>query len=93
MVELETWDENKVYERMGIAEETTDILGVEVPKITVPVSPGRNLAVIVEVAAVNNRLKKMGHNSARELLESLGMEDDEMMPKKPVIMDPWHEQY
>ncbi len=93
VVELETWDENKVYERMGIAEETTDILGVEVPKITVPVSPGRNLAVIVEVAAVNNRLKKMGHNSARELLQSLGMEDDEMMPKKPVIMDPWHEQY
>lgn len=92
VVELEAWDENKSYERMGIAEETANILGVEVPKITVPVSPGRNLAIIIEVAAINNRLKNMGHNSARELLESLGMEDEELMPKKPVDIDPWHNQ-
>lgn len=92
VVELEAWDENKVYERMGIAEETANILGVEVPKITVPVSPGRNLAIIIEVAAINNRLKTMGHNSARELLESLGMEDEDLMPKKPLDIDPWHNQ-
>ena len=92
VVELEKWDENKVYERMGIAEETANILGVEIPKITVPVSPGRNLAIIIEVAAINNRLKAMGHNSARELLESLGMEDDEFLPPKPAEVDPWHNQ-
>lgn len=91
VVELEDWDETKMYERMGLTEEVAEILGVSVPKITVPVSPGRNLAVIIEVAALNNRLKKMGHNSARELLESLGMMDDDLMPKtRPEDVDIWH---
>ena len=51
-----------------------DILGVEVPALTIPVKPGRNLAVIIEVAAMNNRQKKMGYNAAKDLLVSLGMD-------------------
>ena len=90
VVELEPWDETKPYERMGIQDETMNILGINVPLCTVPVSPGRNLAIIIEVAAINNRLKKMGHNSAKELLESLGMsEDAEEFPVNKDI-DVWH---
>ena len=91
VVELENWDETKAYERMGLNDEVADILGVKVPQITVPVSPGRNLAVIIEVAAINNRLKKMGHNSAKELLLSLGMEDDDLYSNvNPKDIDVWH---
>ena len=52
------------------------LLGVKIPSLTIPVKPGRNLAVILEVAAMNNRQKKMGYNAARELLNRLGMESD-----------------
>lgn len=72
-VNLESWDDNKVYERMGISEDTIDILGIKIPYNNVPVSPGRNLAIIIEIAAINNRQKKMGFNSAKELLSNLGM--------------------
>ncbi|MBQ5479865.1 MAG: HPr kinase/phosphorylase, partial [Clostridia bacterium] len=68
--------DTKAYERMGIADETMEILGLGVPMYTIPVNPGRNLAIIIEVAAINYRLKKMGHNSAKELLEGLGMKED-----------------
>ncbi len=74
VVNLENWDKNKVYDRMGIDDKYTDILGVKVPMVTVPVNPGRNLSVIIEVAAMNNRHKKMGYNAAKELLEHLGMD-------------------
>ncbi|MGN0695307.1 MAG: HPr(Ser) kinase/phosphatase [Oscillospiraceae bacterium] len=73
VVELEPWDPEKVYDRMGVDNEYTSILGVKVPYSVIPVKPGRNLAVILEVAAMNNRQKKMGYNAAEELLENLGM--------------------
>ena len=66
---LETWKEGAVYDRLGAEERTTEILEVELPSVTIPVRPGRNLAVIVEVAAMNNRHKKMGYNAAQELIE------------------------
>ncbi len=74
VVNLENWDKTKIYDRMGLDEKYTDILGVKVPMVTVPVNPGRNLSVIMEVAAMNNRHKKMGYNAAKELLEHLGMD-------------------
>lgn len=74
VVELEIWNPEKLYDRMGIDNEYVSILGVNVPSATIPVKPGRNLAVILEVAAMNNRQKKMGYNAAHELLERLGME-------------------
>ncbi|MCX7710487.1 MAG: HPr(Ser) kinase/phosphatase [Clostridia bacterium] len=67
VIQLELWDEKKNYDRLGLVEEYTDILGIKVPALTIPVRPGRNLAVIVEVAAMNNRQKKMGYNAARVL--------------------------
>lgn len=67
VVNLETWDDDKAYDRLGIMEETEDILGVTVPSVTIPVRPGRNLAVILELAAMNNRQKKMGYNAAETL--------------------------
>lgn len=77
VVNLELWDSAKVYERMGLENETTEILGLTVPSVTVPVKPGRNLALILEVAAMNNRQRKLGYNSAKELLKRLGMDDGE----------------
>lgn len=76
VINLELWDNNKIYDRMGMETEFMDILGNKIPTITIPVKPGRNLAVIIEVAAMNNRQKKMGYNAARELLASLGMSYD-----------------
>ena len=67
VVYLEFWDNNKEYDRLGLVEEHIEILGVELPKIVLPVRPGRNLAIIVEVAARNWRLKKMGYHAAQEL--------------------------
>ncbi|WP_028520414.1 HPr(Ser) kinase/phosphatase [Ruminococcus flavefaciens] len=81
VVELEQWNSEKVYDRMGVDTEFVSLLGVKVPSLTIPVKPGRNLAVILEVAAMNNRQKKMGYNAARELLNRLGMESD---PKEVV---------
>ena len=73
VVQLETWNQSKVYDRMGIESEYINILGLDIPSVTIPVKPGRNLAVIIEVAAMNNRQKKLGYNAAQELLENLGM--------------------
>lgn len=73
VVELEIWNPEKVYDRMGVDNHYMSILGVKVPYLTIPVKPGRNLAVILEVAAMNNRQKRMGYNAAQELLDSLGM--------------------
>ncbi len=82
IVKLEHWDPEKVYERMGIENEYTTILGLKIPSLTIPVKPGRNLAIILEVAAMNNRQKKMGYNAAAELMESLGMPVELMEPKE-----------
>ena len=76
VINLEQWNSEKVYDRMGLEEQTTEILDNKVPSVTIPVKPGRNLAVIIEVAAMNNRQKKMGYNAAHELLKRLGMMDD-----------------
>lgn len=74
VINLEIWDNQKTYDRMGIDSEYTEILGIKVPVLTIPVKPGRNLAIIIEVAAMNNRQKKMGYNAAEELLKNLGMD-------------------
>ncbi len=71
VVHLERWREDKFYDRFGLDEEKTDILGLQLPIVTIPVQPGRNLATIVEVAAMNNRHKKYGFNAAQELAEKL----------------------
>ncbi|MDO4743432.1 MAG: HPr(Ser) kinase/phosphatase [bacterium] len=73
VINLEPWEAGKVYDRMGLENQYTDILGLSIPSSTIPVKPGRNLAVIIEVAAMNNRQKKMGFNAANELLEKLGL--------------------
>ncbi|MCL2513497.1 MAG: HPr(Ser) kinase/phosphatase [Oscillospiraceae bacterium] len=70
---IEQWDDKKVYDRMGLDDEFVDILGIKVPAAVVPVKPGRNLAIIIESAAMNNRQRKMGYNAAQELMKSLGM--------------------
>ncbi len=75
VINLETWESGKQYDRMGLEAETMNILGLDVVSVTIPVKPGRNLAVVIEVAAMNNRQKKLGYNAAAELLEKLGMED------------------
>lgn len=75
VIQLEHWNSEKVYDRMGMENEYTDILGLNIPSLTIPVRPGRNLAIIIEVAAMNNRQKKMGYNAAQELLQKLGMVD------------------
>ena len=89
VINLEQWDSAKVYDRMGLDNEYMKILGVEVPTLTIPVKPGRNLAVILEVAAMNNRQKKMGYNAARELLKNLGMAVEDLPPSPKVIVDTW----
>lgn len=85
-INLEIWDATKVYDRMGMDSEYTEILGIKVPVMTIPVKPGRNLAIIIEVAAMNNRQKKMGYNAAYELLSALGM-DASMMPHEEIKID------
>ena len=74
MIELETWDENRPYDRIGLQDDEIEIMGVRVPRQTMPIKPGRNLAIIVEVAARNFSLKRAGYNAAREL--SALLQDD-----------------
>ena len=76
VVELEPWDKHKNYSRTGLENHTMEILGLKVPLTVIPVMPGRNLAVILEIAAINNRQKAMGYNAAHELLSQLGLKDD-----------------
>ena len=78
VINLEEWETGKMYDRLGLDEQSTEILGIKVPSITLPVSSGRNLSVVIEVAAMNNRQKRMGYNTAKEfnkrLMESMGLE-------------------
>ena len=83
IVEMEQWNPEKIYDRMGVDTQFVSLLGVKVPSLTIPVRPGRNLAVILEVAAMNNRQKKMGYNAASDLLDHLGLEAE----AKEVIKD------
>jgi HPr kinase/phosphorylase len=68
---LEEWDPNKVYDRIGTEEKTDELLGVRVPRLEIPVKPGRNVPIIVETAAMNERLKKMGYHSAKEFNQNI----------------------
>ena len=76
VITLEEWQQGKMYDRLGLEENTMNILGIDVPSIVIPVSPGRNLSVVIEVAAMNNRQKRMGYNTAEEfnkrLMETMG---------------------
>ena len=72
VIMMEPWDNSKAYDRLGLSSETASFVGVEIPQVTIPVRPGRNLAVIMELAAMNNRQKKMGYNAA----EALALEHD-----------------
>ena len=76
IINLETWVDGKQYDRLGLEDEYTEILGIKIPSLLIPVKPGRNLAVIVEIAAMNNRQKRNGYNAAEELNKRLmaGME-------------------
>ena len=71
VINMEIWQQGKNYERLGLDKEVTNILGINVPSLTVPVRPGRNLAVIIEVAAMNHRQQNMGYSAAEELSERL----------------------
>ena len=86
VIGLENWDPEKVYDRMGMENEYTELLGNKLPMLTIPVKPGRNLAIIIEVAAMNNRQKKMGYNAAQELLHNLGMD---VVPTTPEVKEEW----
>jgi HPr kinase/phosphorylase len=78
IVNLESWDESKSYDRMGLNRDYTEILGLKIPVMTIPVRQGRNLAVIIEVAAMNNRQKASGNNAAIELMKNLGIDASEL---------------
>ena len=79
VINLEPWVQGKMYDRLGLDSQTMNILGIDIPSITIPVKPGRNLAIILEIAAMNNRQKKMGYNTAeefnRKLMGQMGLEE------------------
>ena len=79
IINLETWVDGKQYDRLGLEDEYTEILGIKIPSLLIPVKPGRNLAIILEIAAMNNRQKKMGYNTAEEfnkkLMRQMGIEE------------------
>lgn len=77
VINIESWKDGMNYDRLGAESLETTILGVKVPYITIPIKPGRNLAVILEVAAMNNRQKKMGYNSAQEFTDRINRHFDE----------------
>ena len=80
VIKLEDWHKDKEYDRLGMDNQYTDILGLRIPSLTIPVRPGRNLAVIIEVAAMNHRHKSMGYNAAKELnermMKSMGIQNN-----------------
>ena len=71
VVNIVPWNNNEVYDRLGLEDKFEEILDVKVPMNTIPVTPGRNLAVILEVAAMNNRQRKMGYNPAQEFTQQI----------------------
>ena len=71
VVNIVPWTAHENYDRLGLEDQYMEILGVQVPMNTIPITPGRNLAVILEVAAMNNRQRKMGYNSALEFTEQV----------------------
>ncbi len=79
IINIETWQDGMMYDRLGLENQYTTLLGVQVPIMKIPVKPGRNLAVIIEVAAMNNRQKKLGFNSAQEFTERINRHFAESM--------------
>lgn len=79
VINLEPWKDGMLYDRLGLENLYTTILDVQVPTLTIPVKPGRNLAVIIEVAAMNNRHKKMGYNAALEFTKQINQHFDQAM--------------
>ena len=79
VVNLEQWNDETMYDRLGLEQLYTVILDVKVPALTVPVKPGRNLAIIVEVAAMNNRHKKMGYNAAQAFTQQINEHFDQAL--------------
>ena len=79
VVNIVHWNTQEAYDRLGLEDQFTEILGVQIPMYTIPITPGRNLAVILEVAAMNNRQKKMGYNAAQEFTEQINRHFDESM--------------
>jgi len=77
VVDIVPWNTHQVYDRLGLEDQYMDILGVKVPMYTIPITPGRNLAVILEVAAMNNRQRRMGYNSAMEFTEQINRRFDQ----------------
>ena len=77
VVNIVAWDTKKVYDRLGLDDQYMDILGINIPMNTIPITPGRNLAVILEVAAMNNRQRKMGYNAALEFTEQINRHFEE----------------
>jgi HPr kinase/phosphorylase len=83
MVRLERWESGRQYDRLGLDPETTEILGVSVPLVTMPVAPGRNLAMLVEVAARNQLLRSRGRHAARVLAERLDRRLEQLAGREP----------
>ena len=81
VVNIVPWNTQEVYDRLGLEDHYMELLGVKVPMYTIPITPGRNLAMILEVAAMNNRQKKMGYNSAQEFTEQINKHFDENIGK------------
>ena len=79
VVNIVHWNTQEAYDRLGLEDQYTEILDVQIPMYTIPITPGRNLAVILEVSAINNRQKKMGYNSALEFTEQINKHFDESM--------------
>jgi len=80
VIKLEPWENGKMYDRLGLDQDTIEIMGIQIPSTLIPVKPGRNLAIILEIAAMNNRQKKMGYNTAEEfnkkLMGMMGVDSD-----------------
>lgn len=77
IINIVPWSNKQIYDRLGLEDQYADLLGVKVPSITIPITPGRNLAVILEVAAMNNRQKRLGYNAAAEFTENINRHFDE----------------
>ena len=82
VVNIVPWNNQDAYDRLGLEEQYMEILGVKIPMNTIPITPGRNLAVILEAAAMNNRQKKMGYNAAVEFTEQINKHFDESAGKE-----------
>ena len=78
VIQLEPWEDGKFYDRLGLEGETYTMLGVSLPYVTIPVRPGRNLAGIVEIAAMKNRQTFFGYNSAQEFVDRVDRQIDEL---------------